>query len=60
MKLISLHPKSEVSERSSLKLTNVIFNFDLSFLFMCSDRSKPNIDIKMMSPYHGVQMSTEC
>ena len=32
----------------------------LGFGHKCTDRSKPNFEIKMMSPYHSVQMSTQC
>ena len=31
----------------------------LFFGHKCTDRSKPNVEIKMMSPYHSVQMSTK-
>ena len=40
------------------KVPNVKFNFDVGFRYKCTDRSKPNVEIEMMSPYHSVQMST--
>ena len=43
----------------SMKIPNFKFGFNLGFWCMCTDRSKPNVQIKMMSPYHSVQMSTQ-
>ena len=31
----------------------------LGFRHKCTDRPKPNVEIKMTSPYHSVQMSTQ-
>ena len=31
----------------------------LGFWHKCTERLKPNVEIKMMSPYHSVQMSTQ-
>ena len=43
----------------SLKIPTSNLTLMLGFRCMCTARSKPNVAIKMMSPYHSMQMSTE-